>query len=92
MSYKLFCEVHIHPEPCEFGQLSHSVSVLHRWTHTKMQQHVKTAPRFHQGFGIYRSRPNHVAWDASNFPFSQLFPTFENVQQLQIILILFSQI
>lgn len=21
MSYKLFCEVHIHPEPCEFGQL-----------------------------------------------------------------------
>lgn len=52
MSYKLFCEVHIHPELCEFGQLLYSVSVLHRWTHEKMQQHVKTALEFHQGFGI----------------------------------------
>lgn len=66
MSYKLSCEVHVHPELCEFGQLLHSVSVLHRWTHEKMQQRRG----FTRALGFDALVRIAFGRDASNFSFS----------------------
>lgn len=86
MSYKLFCEVHIHPELCETGQLLHRVSVLHRWMHEKMHRGFTRALKCNAVIRI-------TARGMLHFPiFPTVLPTFENFPKSHINVNIFSQI